>query len=221
MQTIEYFLSKLFVGIIAVTILVGLFFVIQKFTPNLFNNLILYKKGGFFTDNWLPDPINLQEMSAPKTADLSNNLYEGGMTPGTSYMTYTDKGMEVINVPPKTTTFNAQNSGFYDSSMYVRNLSIYNGESLNTGRTFYGEAKSSFFNNGTFPVYITDNQGKIFAKETAINTGDWSIPGWTRFSVQIRSLLPAHQACKILFIPDQNSQDKNTGEQVMTSIFCN
>lgn len=222
METIQYLLSKLLKVIIILIICIFVFLVLKKFFPNLLSSFSFYKPGAsFFTDNWLPDPVNFQEIAKPKIADLSGNVYEGGLTPGTSYVIYSEKGMEIVKVPPKSQVFNAQTSGFSDNSLYVRNLSIYNGDSIKTYKTIYGEARGTFFANQTFPVYITDTQNRVFAVETAIATGQWSVPGWSRFTVQVRSLLPSHQPCQLLFMPNPKSPDANTGARALIPVFCN
>ena len=192
----------------------------QKYAPNFFTKFSL-AGSSFFTDDWLPDPVNLQELAQGKTADLSGNIYESKLTPGQSYVIYTEKGMEIVKIPPKPSEFNAETSGYVDSSLYVRNISVYKSESIRTNMTFYGEARNTFFAEEKFPVYLIDAQGKIFAKETAVSTGQWSIPGWSRFSVQIHSLLPSHQACQVLFVPDPTSQDARTGARSILPVNCN
>ncbi len=221
MDLIQYFLSKLLWLMIILGVGLILFIGVKKFAPNFLSSLSLTGNGSFFTDNWLPDPVNLQEATKPITADLSGNVYEGRMTPGTSYVIYTEKGMQIVNVPPKQQVFNAQTAGFSDNSIYVRNISVYSGKSIGTYETFTGEARSTFFTNGTFPVYVIDTQGRIFAKETAVATGQWSVPGWTRFSVQIRSLLPSHQPCQLLFVPDSSAPDANTNGRATIQVICN
>lgn len=222
METIQFLLSKMFKVIVILGLCILVFIVLQKFFPNLLSRLSFYKPGStFFTDNWLPDPTNFQEIAQPKTADLSGNIYEGGLTPGTSYVIYTNSGMKVVNVPPKSQVFNSQTAGFSDSSLYVRNLSIYSGESIGTNKVIYGEARGTFFANQTFPVYILDTQGRVFAVETAIASGQWSVPGWSRFTVQVRSLLPSHQPCQLLFIPNPQSPDANSGGRALVPISCN
>lgn len=223
MDTIQFFLSAILKLIIIIFVGIFIFIVLQKFFPNFLSKFSFYRSSGaFFTDNWLPDPVNFQDVAKGRKADLSGNVYEGGLTPGTSYVIYSDSGMKIIKVPPtKSQVFNAQTAGFSDSSLYVRNLSIYNGDSVNTHKTIYGEARSTFFANGTFPIYIIDTQGRVFAVETAIATEQWSIPGWSRFSVQIRSLLPSHQPCQLLFIPNPQSPDANTGGRALIPVSCN
>lgn len=223
MGLIQELLSKLLWLIIAIAILVGLFFVLQKFQPNFLKKFNLAATGSFFTDNWLPDPVNFQEVNKPKTADLSNNIYEGNMTPGMAYVIYDDQGMHIVNVPLKNgdKVFNAQTAGYYDNSLYVRNLSVVKNESIRTGMTFYGEARNTFFADGRFPIYILNSQGKSFTRELAVATGQWSVPGWVRFSFTVSSLLPAQEACTLLFTPDPNSLERNSPHSVMIPVRCN
>lgn len=220
METIQYILSKLLIVIIVVAVLIFGFMLVNKFAPNFFPNFSLAGRS-FFTDDWLPDPVDMQGAAKGTTANLSGNVYEGSLTPGTSYVVYTDAGMKIVNVPPKNPTFNPEKSGYADSSTYVRNLSVYKNESIRNGMTFYGETRSTFFTNGIFYVYLLDAQGKVFAKETATAMSQWSVPGWTRFAVTIRSLLPTHQQCQLFFLPEPNSPDRASGMRALVPVTCN
>lgn len=222
METIQYFLSKLVIFVLIIGGIILIFIGLQKFAPEFAKKFSFTGGSGtFFTDNWLPDPVNLQEMSKPKTADLSNQVFEGGLTPGTSYVIYTDKGMEIIKVPEKNKIISGEAIPVIQNSSAIRNLSIYREGNLSRGMVFYGEAKSTFFYNGTFPIYLFDSQSRTFGKELAISTGQWSTPGWTRFYVKINANLPPHQSCLMLFVPDPNSQDRNINYRAGLPVVCN
>ncbi len=221
MEAIEFLLKKLAGIIVVAVLLIIAFFFVQKFFPNVLQLFSLSgSRGSFFTDNWLPSPVNLQEFAKPITADLTANQYDGKLSPGTSYVLYNDKGMQIVNVPPDP-SFNAKTSGYTDNSLYVRNISVYRGQSITTDNLITGEARTGFFANDRFPIYITDPTGKVFAVETAVATGQWSIPGWTRFSMRIRSLLPSHTPCQMLFVPDVRSPDASTQNKAVVQVFCN
>lgn len=236
METIKYFLSKLFIFALIVGSIILIFVVLQKFAPSFMQKFSF--KGGsgtFFTDNWLPDPVNLQKLSQPRTANLDNQVYEGGLTPGTSYVIYGKDGkMQIITVPDgniNSNNINNTSSGMnrYSSNysvaynaLYVRNLSIFKDQKIKTGIVFYGEAKSTFFYNGTFPIYIFDAQNRNFAREMAVDTKQWAAPGWTRFSVKLYANFPPNsQPCTMLFAPGTDSPDKNMNYPVVLPIICN
>ncbi len=224
METIKYFLKKLFIFALIIGVLIFIFIALQKFVPGLMQKFSF--KGGsgtFFTDNWLPDPVNLQKLSEPGIANLDNQVYEGGMTPGMSYVIYGDKGMEIIKAGNKgNPVTTGQSFLVMENPLAVRSLSIYREQSIKTGMVFYGEAKSSFFNSiGTFPVYIFDAQGRAFASEMAVATKQWSTPGWTRFSVKLYANSPPHQSCQIMFAPDKDSPDRNLSYRVTLPVVCN
>jgi len=239
METIQYFLKKLFIVAVVFGILLAIFIALQKFAPNFMKKFsFVGGSGSFFTDNWLPDPVNLQKLSQPSIANLDNQIYEGGLTPGMSYVIYGKDGkVEIITVPggkPNSNNTNNTSGGIrgvnnyssnYSSTynaLYVRNLSIFKDQKIKTGAVFYGEAKSSFFYNGTFPIYIFDAQNKNFAREMAVETKQWAPPGWTRFSVKLYAYFPPNtQPCTMLFAPGTNSPDKNMNYPVVLPIICN
>lgn len=221
MKTIEYFLSKLFMFALIFGGIIFTLIVLQKFFPELLSKFNLRGNGSFFTDSWLPDPVNLQELTKPKTADLSNQVPESTMTPGTSYVIYGENGMEIVKVPDNHKITKGEAIPIIENAPGIRNLSLNKEDSIKIGTIFYGEAKNTFFLNGTFPVYLFDSQSRVFSKEVAISTGQWSVPGWSRFYVKINSQLPMHQSCQIMFTPDPNSQDKNINYRAILPVVCN
>ena len=155
METIQYFLKKLFIVAVVFGILLAIFIALQKFAPNFMKKFsFVGGSGSFFTDNWLPDPVNLQKLSEPSIANLDNQIYEGGLTPGMSYVIYGKDGkVEIITVPYKNKpVINGEAIPVIQNSPAIRNLSLYKEGSIKLGMTFYGEAKSTFFSNGTFPI---------------------------------------------------------------------
>lgn len=221
MDTIEYLLRNLLKVITVIVLVIFVFVAVAKFLPNLSDKFNFFSSGGsFFTDDWLPAPVDMGKAAKGTTADNTKNQYEGMLTPGTSYVTYTDAGMKIVNVPPKK-PFDPQGTGYTDNSLFVRNLSVRGGESITTGKIISGEVKSSFFFDGRFPVYIIDNAGRAYAIETAASQGQGTFPNWTRFSFQIKGLLPQRTPCQLLFVPDPSSPDASTRNRATVSVSCN
>lgn len=238
METIQYFLKKLFIVAVVFGILLAIFIALQKFAPNFMKKFsFLGGSGSFFTDNWLPDPVNLQKLNQPAIANLDNQVYEGGMTPGMSYVLYGKDGkMQIITVPggnPNSNIVNNNNTAggannIYSNyspmynALYIRNLSIFKDQKIKTGAVFYGEAKDTFFYNGTFPIYVVDAQNRVFAREMAVDTKQWATPGWTRFSVKLYANFPPNtQPCQMVFVPGTDSPDRNMNYPVVLPIICN
>ena len=224
METIKYFLSKLLMFAIIIGALILLFIGLKKFNPSFVEKFSFTGgSGSFFTDNWLPDPVNLQKLSQPQTADLSNLVLEGGMTPGMSYVIYGEKGMQIVKVPGGVNNVNVNNTPVLDNTSLVRNLSLFKGQNIRQSMTFFGEARSTFFNeNKTFPIYILDSQNRVFANEMAVATNQWAQPGWTRFSVKLyANFPPTQQSCQMIFAPDKDSPDRNSSYRVVLPVVCN
>lgn len=81
----------------------------------------------------------------------------------------------------------------------VRNLSIYEGGHVYTGLSFIGEAKSSMFREGRFPIVVVDKDGRVVGISTAVATTNWTIPGWTKFETKINYALPSNMPCTMIF----------------------
>lgn len=236
METIQYFLKKLFIFAVVFGVLIAIFIALQKFAPNFMKKFsFVGGSGSFFTDNWLPDPVNLQKLNQPGIANLDNQIYEGGMTPGMSYVIYGKDGkMQIITVPGGNVNSNNNGSAVGRSnnnysnyspmynSQYIRNLSIFKDQKIKTGAVFYGEAKNTFFYNGTFPIYIVDAQNRVFAREMAVESKQWTVPGWIRFSVKLYANFPPNtQPCQMIFAPGTDSPDRNMNYPVVLPIICN
>lgn len=110
--------------------------------------------------------------------------------------------------------------------LYIRNLSIYEGGHLYMGLSFVGEAKSTMFINGGFPIIIADISGKVIAVIKAEATNDFAPAGWTRFQTKIISALPNKVRCSMVFeqAVNKNQYPFNDGGQpvrVIIPVLCN
>jgi hypothetical protein len=110
--------------------------------------------------------------------------------------------------------------------LYIRNLSIYEGGYLYTGLSFVGEAKSTMFINGAFPIIVADGLGKVVTVLKAEATNDFAPAGWTRFQAKIVSQLPEKVRCSVVFeqAVNKNQYPFNDGGQpvrVIIPVLCN
>jgi hypothetical protein len=195
----------------------------------------------------VPNATDHLYVSAP-AYDGSKNIYNArGVSDGSAYyVTYTPTGVEVthngqitkgegvaptVTVPmqggsvasPSSIPASAVTSvsGYASKELYIRNLSIYEGGHVYTGLSFVGEARSSMFIQGRFPIIIADAKGRAVAIATAHATTDWAVPGWVRFQTKITSVLPNKASCTMVFeqATAQGAQKQPT--RVAIPVLCN
>lgn len=130
---------------------------------------------------------------------VSNDGFNFNPAQFTVYTDATGKTYISSSPQPGTTGSVQQEAPAPSRSMYIRNLSIYEGVGLYTGAYFIGEAKNEMFYNGSFPVLIVDTNGRVVAASPATVTDTWSVPGWTRFGVRITGQLPSNAQCALVF----------------------
>ncbi len=106
----------------------------------------------------------------------------------------------------QTTTGNT--NGFADRSLYIRNISLYEGGTIAHGLTFIGEARDTMFKNGVFTILVVDAQGKVITNFNGVNTGAWSTAGWSRFKATVPSRLPPGIPCALIFLSANQSSVK-------------
>jgi hypothetical protein len=116
---------------------------------------------------------------------------------------------------------NATTSHF--RSVYLRNLSIYEGGSIRQGLSFIGEARESMFRNGSFPVIILDQNKKVIGVSTASLSTKWSVPGWVRFEVKIVHQIPFKGPCTMIFQEALTEEEYKNRQPVRIplSVGCN
>lgn len=166
-------------------------------------------------------------------------------TPGYSYsnvnyVDYTDKGMQVVDQSgnkvatsyddyTKKMTANYQAQGSSSStapvvrSLYIRNLSIYEGGSVRQGISFVGEAKSSMFRNGSFPIVLLDKDRRVIGVSAGVALSTWSVPGWVRFETRINYQIPAQSPCTMVFQEALTEAEYTTRQplRVPLAVRCN
>lgn len=154
----------------------------------------------FSKHDFLPAPRNVGGLLGNgKVPSEYDNVYTPEITPGSAdvkYVTYTREGIQVSNAREQNTS---QTISYAERSLYVRNLSIYEGGHIYTGISFVGEAREIMFQDGRFPIIIADSVGRPVAIAYAEATTNWAIPGWVRFRTTISSVLPNRAPCTMIF----------------------
>jgi hypothetical protein len=184
---------------------------------------------------------------APPYDGFKNAYTAGGSGGGSAYyVTYTPNGVEVTHnrqvttreevspsvqkkaqggsvTPPPSIPTSAVTSvnGYASKELYIRNLSIYEGGHVYTGLSFVGEARSSMFIQGKFPIIIANAQGRAVAITTAYATTDWSVPGWVRFQTKITSVLPNKTSCTMVFEQAMVQGTQKQPTRVAIPVLCN
>lgn len=169
--------------------------------------------------------------------DTINDDKNGYTYSNTNYITYTASGSVITRLDgtvvdeeisaSDTGTAPAQGgalpSVFSIRSLYVRNLSLYEGGSVHTGLSFIGEARSNMFRGGKFPIVIFDQFGRAVGVSAAIATTDWSVPGWVRFETKIPYTLPSNSPCTMVFEEALTAQERvgHNPVRVSMGVKCN
>jgi hypothetical protein len=174
----------------------------------------------------LPSPRKYQGLFSTKSSEVASNTYvpkapysgyavspslegKGYTYTNYEYLMYTSTGTIRVQgtayTPPlsivatSTSTPLAPRALLPGRSLYVRNLSIYEGGHIYTGLSFIGEARSSLFKEGKFPIVMVDTSGKMIGVSAALAENDWTVPGWVRFRTKIEYPLPKNMACTMVF----------------------
>ena len=191
MDTIRYLLSfivKLVVALLvgaAILWLVGLLY--PTFKPSNFFSLKV------FTFDWLPAPKNYGGLLGTRSA-TNGKVYVAGP----AYNGYTNQTGEVYSAS-ENQVFTGNTTHYAQKSLYIRNLSVYDGANISYGMMILGEARDTMFKNGSFTITVIDRSGNILSSTQAINTGVWATPGWARFQATIPTRLPQGAECALVF----------------------
>ena len=110
-----------------------------------------------------------------------------------------------------------------DRRLTIRNLSIYQGGHVYTGLAFVGEARSTMFRDGKFPIVVVDGTGRLVGVSTAIAQTQWAVPGWVRFETKIMYPLPSNAPCTMIFEEALTSSEQKlrAPNRVSFGVRCN
>ncbi len=145
----------------------------------------------------------------------SNSAFLKGPTGGlVTYSTDNNNGQNV-------STSQRQNVS-QSRSLYIRNLSIYEGGNISSNLTFIGEARNTMYKDGMFPVIIINQRGDILGVSSARATGAWAVTGWSRFEVVISHRLPSGGVpCAVVFEQARAFGDNQQPVRVGIPVKCN
>ncbi len=198
------------------------------------------KYSGFFTTGKGPqaNTVSVQPFEYTGTqpfSDGTNGTNKTTNTSGGSYATYDyssypttldASGKYVMSSSTQGNTTgtqaNTQTTDADSKSLYIRNLSIYQGGHIYTGLSFIGEARTSLFREGKFPIVVIDGAGKVVGVSAAVALESWSVPGWARFETKIMYTLPNKVPCTMIF-EEALTQAERTRQpvRVPVPIICN
>ncbi len=181
------------------------------------------KYSGFFTNATSGPKVNVNTLVTPEpfvyggpvvsvgglgdnagTAIKSPDGYTYNTYDYSSYPTTLDaKGNYVIGSPKTKTQTQSPGVVSVDTDaerrLSIRNLSIYQGGHVYTGLAFVGEARSTMFRGGKFPIVVVDGAGRVVGISTAIAQTQWAVPGWVRFETKVTYPLPSNVPCTMIF----------------------
>jgi hypothetical protein len=211
MDTIRFLLGKVFQIVFILFIMAGILWFVGTFYPEFrLSNLISVNT---FSTDWLPAPKNYKGLLG---SPQSGGTYGTEYIAGPAYNGYSNapaSGNQNTNVNNQ--VFTGNTSAYAEKSLYIRNLSVYEGGKVSYGLTFVGEARDTMFRNGIFPISIIDRTGKVWGTTQAINTGAWATPGWARFQATIPNQLPPNIDCALIFF------SANQNVKVGLAVRCN
>ncbi len=212
MDTIRFLLGKIIQLTLILFIMTGILWLVGTFYPefspsNIFN-------GKAFSTDWLPAPKNYKGLlGTPK----SGGTYGTEYIAAPAYNGYSNgsqgsyDGSQNVN----NQVFTGNTTAYAEKSLYIRNLSVYEGGRISYGTTFVGEARDMMFKGGTFTILIIDRNGKIWGTMQAVNTGIWATPGWARFQATVPNSLPPNTDCALVFF------SANQNIKVGLAVHCN
>ena len=197
--------------------------------------------GGLLMSAKVPDEnTNVYKPGAPYNgyANAYNNNYGGAPV---DFIIYTSKGSQIVHMGGETGTHHGTSAvaptpgagvtpvktpapvqpinPITQKSLYIRNLSIYEGGHIYTGISFTGEAKDTMFKDGKFPIIIVDDKGKVITVIPGEATTNWSIPGWVRFRAKLPTTIPNKSPCTMVFQSANSPASKPI--YVAIPVICN
>lgn len=157
------------------------------------------KYSGFFSSS----STSARTVQPPLLVTPEAFVYQGGIAFSTSSVRTVAQGNAINSYTSNSPTYIQQAPAFSESSntrnANIRNLSIYENGIVYTGLSFVGEARSSMFRDGKFPIVVLDQAGRVVGVSAAVAQTVWSVPGWVRFETRITYALPNKVPCTMIF----------------------
>lgn len=195
METVQELIKKIFILIPILLILAIFFWLADKFTPDgLFKNY-------FVNRDVLPPPMNVEKFTAPigkipvDSFNKNNYLDTSYREPLLSY--YSSQGL---------------------NPNYLRNVTIKKYGSVYSGMVIRGEVKRSFFELGTFPVFVEDMlKSRSFTQARALEP--WQTGEWVKFEV-ILGKLNQKGHCNLVFKNANLAGDSHFDIYSSLPVYC-
>lgn len=167
----------------------------------------------------LPSPRTYARVvaSAPEPSATSNVYVAGKAFDGYGLLSGTETG------PLLSYSTDGQGGQPVNRSLFVRNMSLYEGQKIYSGYSFFGEARDEMFSNGAFPILVAGANGNFLGVFRASSTASWSVPGWTRFEVVFNAhVFPAiSQPCTLIFQQAREQYSNQAPFRVGMPVTCN
>lgn len=125
------------------------------------------------------------------------------------------------NTNTNTQTDQSQVVGYSPKSLYMRNLSMYEGGHIYTGFTVTGEARSLMFIDGKFPVIVADKDGKLVTVVPAVALSDPNASSWVKFRAKVTSVLPVGSRCTVVFEQARQKGSTLVPARAAVPVICN
>lgn len=200
MDTIKYLIGFFFKLAFAALFVALIWWLVSLLFPALSFSQLKTVFSGEEKRDILPSPRAYSGLfKVTNTPTATSNLYVHGQafqgysqSPTSEFVSYSSRSSSTT-----------QPTAAPNRSMYIRNLSIYENGHVYTGLSFVGEARNEMFSNGGFRIIVVDQRGAIIGTSRAVKQDNWSVPGWSRFSVKVQHVLPPGGApCSMIFEQD-------------------
>jgi hypothetical protein len=250
MDSLKYLISFFIKIAFAFFVFAFIWWLVSLVVPDLNFRTLIPTKSGTSTstsasEGWLPSPRAYSGLLQRKAVEpgVTTNLYVApppfnGYDLGVTGNNPAAYGYIAYATSPTTISSSSASSGNGRSGqlptassnalvnnrvLSVRNLSIYEGGHVYTGLAFIGEAKSTMFKDGKFPIVVVDQAGKVVGISAALAMTTWTVPGWVRFETKIIYPLPRDVPCTMVFEEALTQGERATRQplRVPLPIRCN
>ena len=98
----------------------------------------------------------------------------------------------------------SQNQPVISTNENIINLNIKPNQEITSPLTITGEAKGTWFFEASFPVILTDWDGKIIVQGTAKAKGDWMTENFVPFEANLQFIKPGYKNTGSLILKKDN-----------------
>jgi hypothetical protein len=219
METIKFFVSKLFIVIIILIIFAFLYWMATLLVPFLPKTLKMSGLGNATstapdTEFWLPTPgsLSLRPKSGGEPGRIEFEEY-GEIKPAGWDLGET---ANQVSYAQNVQVFDSVRAGFSRDN-YVRAISVYEGARVYGGLTFTGEAKEAMFLNGVFSLFVLNPTGQVIGRGEARMSDNGARTEWRRFRGKILTQVGyTGPGCTLVF-----QQQRPSGFRITLPVVCN